>query len=225
MNAKHIWLKRLPLIVGVLLSVLVAVLLYLLKDHFHKGPQMKRVVQQISVIPPPPPPPPPEIKPPEPEVVEPEKIEEPKPEPEPEPAPEASDEPPGEQLGVDGAGTAGSDGFGLAARQGGRSLLGGARGSAVLWYGGQVKQRLDEVLYPLLEDTQARQNPYRVELAVWVEPDGRVSRVELVQGSGMETVDQAIRNALPRVHIQLSRTPPEQTPQPIRIRLDSRMGS
>ncbi len=224
MNTKHQWYRRMPLIVGIVLSVLVATLTYWLKDHFHKGPQMKRVVQQISVIPPPPPPPPPEIKPPEPEV-EPEKIEEPQPEPqeEPEPAPEQADEPPGEQLGVDGAGSAGSDGFGLAARQGGRALLGGTAGSAVIWYGGQIRQNLDEALYPLLEDTPARENRYSVELAVWVEADGRLQRVELVRGSGIEAVDQAIHGALTKLHLSLSRPPPEHMPQPVRIRLNSRM--
>ncbi len=216
---------RLPLLIGLGFSVLLAISLYWLKTHTSKNPQMKRVVQHISVIqPPPPPPPPPEIKPPEPEQ-EPEKMEAPQPEPEPEPAPapEPADQPPGEQLGVEGAGTAGSDGFGLAARQGGRALLGGGAGSAVLWYGGQVRQHLDAALYPLLEETEARQQAYSLELAVWVETDGRVSRVELTRGSGMESVDQAVRQVLPKLHPALSRPPPEQMPQPIRIRLHSRL--
>jgi TonB family protein len=222
MNNKQRGLKHLPLLIGIGLSIGVALLVYWLKDHFHKGPQMKRVVQQIAVIPPPPPPPPPEIKPPEPEV-EPEKIEQPEPEPEPEPAPEPADEPPGEQLGVEGNGSAGADGFGLAARQGGRSLLGGSAGSAVIWYGAQVRQQLDTALFPLLEETEARHTAYSVELAVWIEPDGRLKRIELTRSSGKADVDQALQAALPRLHLSLSRPPPEQMPLPIRIRLHSRL--
>lgn len=222
MQSKNRWIRRLPLLMGILLSILVAVAVYVLKDRFQKGPQTKRVVQQITVLPPPPPPPPPEIKPPEPEIKQ-EKIEEPEPEQEPEPAPEQAEEPPGEQLGVEGQGSAGADGFGLAARQGGRSLLGGTAGSAVLWYGGQVRQYLDEALYPLLEETPARQLAYSVMVDVWIGADGHLSRVELAHDSGHAEVDQALRTALAKLHLTVPKPPPENMPQPIRIRLHSRL--
>lgn len=225
MDQKNQWLRRLPLLLGIGLILLVAVGAYLLKDLFQKSPQTKRVVQQISIVqPPPPPPPPPEQKPPEPEVKQ-EKIEEPQPEPdkEPEPAPEQAEEPPGEQLGVDGEGGAGSDAFGLAARKGGRSLLGGTAGSVVLWYGGQVKHLLDGELHGLLEDTQARKTNYAVVLDIWIGPDGRLSRVELADGSGQPEVDRAIRAALPKLRLALQKPPPENMPQPVKIRLTSRI--
>jgi protein TonB len=225
MNQKNLWLRRLPLLIGAVLSLALAVGVYLLKDLFQKPPSTKRTVQQITVLqPPPPPPPPPEVKPPPPEVKE-EKIEEPEPEPEkePEPAPEEAQEPPGDQLGVDGDGAAGSDAFGLAARKGGRSLLGGTAGSTILWYGGQIKRGLEDELHPLLADTQARKNSYAVTLDIWIGPDGRVSRVELSGGSGRPEVDQAIRAALPRLRLSLQKPPPENMPQPVRIRLTSRI--
>ncbi len=224
MNKKNQWLRRLPLLIGIVLSLVVATTVYLLKDLFQKGPQTKRVVQQISVLqpPPPPPPPPPEQKPPEPEVKE-EKIEEPEPEKEPEPAPEQAEQPPGEQLGVDGEGSAGSDAFGLAARKGGRSLLGGTAGSLIHWYGGQVKRLLDNELYPLLEDTHAKKASYTVVLNIWIGPDGRLNRAELSDGSGKPEVDQAIRAALPKLRLALQKPPPENMPQPVKIRLTSRI--
>lgn len=223
MNRKQQWLRRLPVIIGIVLSVAVGVAVYFMKDLFQKGPQTKRVVQQISVVqPPPPPPPPPEQKPPEPVVKE-EKIEEPEPEQEPEPAPEQAEAPPGEQLGVEGDGGAGSDAFGLQARQGGRSLLGGTPGSVIQWYGGQVKQGLDSELQALLEDTQARKTSYAVMLNVWIGADGRLSRAELVGSSGKPEVDQAIRAALSKLRLALQKPPPDNMPQPVKIRLTSRI--
>jgi periplasmic protein TonB len=222
MKPKHAWLRRLPVLLGVVLSLAIAVAVWLLKDAFHKTPQTKRVIQQITVLPPPPPPPPPEQPPPPPEVKE-EKIEEPEPEKEPEPAPEEADEPPAEDLGLDAEGTAGSDAFGLAGRKGGRSMLGGTGGSAILWYGGQIKRAVEGEMQGLLADSVARKAGYAVVLEVWIGPDGRVSRAELASGSGKVEVDQAIRSALPRLRAGVGKAPPESMPQPVRIRLSSRL--
>ena len=160
-------------------------------------------------------------RPPEPEIKE-EKIEEPIPEQEPEPAPEAADEPAGDELGVDGDGEAGADGFGLAARKGGRSLLGGTQGSAIHWYGGKIKTVLEEELHELLADTHARKNTYAVILKIWVGTDGRMSKVELEGGSGNANVDKALQAAIPRLRLDMRKSPPENMPQPIRIRVTSR---
>lgn len=218
--------RYLPVAVGVLLILLVALGVYLARDLFDKPAQTKKQVQQITVVqpPPPPPPPPPQEKPPEPEVKE-EKIEEPEPEPEkePEPAPEQADEPPADQLGVDAEGGAGSDAFGLAARKGGRSLLGGTAGSVIHWYGGQVKQTLVDELHALLEETPARKAGYSATLDIWIGPDGRLSRAELSGSSGKPEVDQAIRAALPKLRLALQKPPPENMPQPVRIRVVSRI--
>ncbi|MGZ8219370.1 energy transducer TonB family protein [Methylomagnum sp.] len=224
MNKKHEWLRRLPMLIGVVLSLAIALGVYFLKDLFQKQPTTKRTVQQITVLPPPPPPPPPEVKPPPPEMKE-EKIEEPEPEPEkePEPAPEQAEEPPGDQLGVDGEGGAGSDAFGLAARKGGRSLLGGSAGSVIHWYGGQVKQTLVDELHALLEETPARRSGYSVTLEIWIGPDGRLSRAELAGSSGKPEVDQAIRAALPKLRLAMPKPPPENMPQPVKIRVVSRI--
>jgi protein TonB len=224
MNQKHRWLRRLPAVAGVLLSLAVAVAVYLLQDRVHKAPQPKKVVQQVVMVqpPPPPPPPPPEQQPPEPEPEE-QKVEEPEPEQEPEPAPEEAEQPPGEELGVDAEGGAGSDAFGLVGRKGGRSLLGGTAGSAILWYGGQVKRHLEDELRDLLADTEARRSSYAVVVDVWIGPDGRIGRAELAGGSGRPEVDRAIQGALPRLRFALSKPPPDHMPQPVKIRLTSRL--
>lgn len=213
------WLRHLPILMGVVLTLLIAVAIYFLQDKFQKPVQPKKQVQQITMIQPPPlPPPPPEVKPPEPEP-EPEKL--PEPEPEPEPKPEEAQEPPGEELGVDADGTAGSDGFGLLGKKGGRSLLGGSGGNAILWYGGQIKKGLEEDLQRLL-DEKVRNASYTVYLKVWMNGDGRVSRAELTQGSGNKVVDDDIRAALGKLSFVLPKPPPENMPQPVKIRLTSK---
>ncbi len=217
------WLRNLPLLIGISLTLLIAVGVYVLQDRFQKPAQPKKQLQQITMIqPPPPPPPPPEQKPPEPEP-EPEKLPEPEPEKAPEPAPEDAEEPAGEELGVDAEGGAGSDGFGLLGKKGGRGLLGGSGGSAILWYGGQVKQGIEAALQNKLIDSPARKTPYTVQLQVWVNADGSVSRAELVGSSGKPDVDQAIRAVLPELHFALSKPPPETMPQPLKIRITSKL--
>jgi len=223
MKKNYAWLRRLPVLLGIAFSLLIVLGVWFLKDNFHKPPQTKKVVQQITMIqPPPPPPPPPEIKPPEPEIKE-EKIEEPIPDKEPEPAPEEANEPPAAELGLDANGTAGSDGFGLAARKGGRSILGGTPGSSILWYGGQIKRQVEDNLQNLLTDTAAMKTGYSVIVNVWVGPDGRITRGELAAGSGKADVDQAIRAALPKLRASIGKAPPDNMPQPVKIRLTSRV--
>ena len=223
MDKKKRLLRYLPLAAGMVLTLIIAVAVFFLKDMFQKPAHVKTQVQQITIIQPPPPPPPPEVKPPEPEVKE-EKIEEPKPEPEPEPEAKQEDEtPPGDQLGVDSEGGAGSDAFGLVGKKGGRGLIGGGGGNAIIWYGGQVSKGLEKELEHLLEGGKARQVGYSVVLDVWVDGSGRVSRAELDSSSGKAEVDAEIKNALPRLSLSLQRPPPEDMPQPLKIRITSRI--
>ncbi len=222
MDKKRIWLRRLPIILGSVLAILFAVGVYVLQSQFEKPVQIKKQVQQITVIqPPPPPPPPPEQKPPEPEPEE--KIPEPKPEPEPEPTPEESQEPAGEELGVDAEGGAGTDGFGLVGKKGGRGLLGGNGGSSILWYGGQVKRQLSDELQTVLAGTQARSANYSVVINIWLATDGRLSKAELAGSSGMAEVDKSIREALPRLRLAIGKSPPENMPQPLKIKVTSKI--
>ena len=215
-------LKKLPFIIGAVLTLLIALGVYFLQSLFEKPVQTKKQIQQITMIqPPPPPPPPPEQKPPEPE---PEKLLEPVPEPqkEPEPAPEEAQEPTSDQLGVDADGAAGGDGFGLVGKKGGQSLLSGSNGSAILWYGGQVKKSLEVQLQNLL-DGSARERSYSVQLNIWIRADGQLERVELANSSGSSEVDSAIAQILPKLRLALDKTPPENMPQPLKIRVTSRL--
>jgi protein TonB len=222
MNKKHRLLRYLPAAIVVVLILIVAFVVYLFRDIFQKPAQTKKQVQQVTILAPPPPPPPPPEPPPPPPQVEEEKIEEPEPEPDPEPE-QAEEAPPGEDLGVDAEGGAGSDAFGLVGKKGGQGLLGGGGGSAVIWYGQQVSRALQDELQNLLEDTPARKASYIVTVNVWVGADGRVSRAELANGSGKPEVDQALRQAMTRLRPSLQKVPPENMPQPVKVRITSRI--
>ncbi len=223
MEQKTKWLRRLPALIGVFLTLIIVGVVAYLISHSEKAPQTKKVAQQITMLQPPPPPPP-EVKPPEPEPEQ-EKVEEqtPEPEPEPEPTPDESNEPPAEELGLDAEGGAGSDSFGLAARKGGHSLLGGGGGNAVIWYGGHVKRQIEDAIQPLLADTAAMKFGYTAIIDVWMDANGQISRAELATGSGKPEVDQALRSALARLKIPADKTPPENLPQPIRMRLTAKI--
>lgn len=213
-------LRNLPIVIGVLLVVIIGIVVYWLQSQFEKPIQAKKQVQQITVIqPPPPPPPPPEVKPPEPE---PEQVPEPENEPEPEPE-EPAETPPGEELGVDAEGGAGSDGFGLLGKKGGSGLLGGSPGSVIIWYGGQVKRALEQDLQTILSEMPAAKTDFNVLIAVWIGSDGRISRAELQNSSGKPEVDALIRSALPRLKFSVGKVPPENMPQPIKIRVTSKI--
>ncbi len=175
-------------------------------------------VQQISIVqPPPPPPPPPQFEEPPEEKIE--EIAEPEPAPEPEPV--AEEPPPGAELGVDAEGVAGSDGFGLRAKKGGRGLIGGGGGSAIVWYGQKLGGELSAALRDALADATAEAK-FSVLTAVWVDADGRVSRAELAGSSGDERLDAALRQALASLHLRMPQAPPTDMPQPVRIRVNAR---
>ena len=88
MTGKFAWVRRPPVLLGGAISLLIVLAVYFWKDKFQKPPQIKKVVQQITMIQPAPPSP--VEKTPEPEVKE--KLEE-EPEPEPEQIPEQEPEP------------------------------------------------------------------------------------------------------------------------------------
>jgi protein TonB len=181
----------------------------------------KKQVQQISLVKPPPPPR--EERPPEPE---PPKIEEEKPidiaepPPVPEPPIETPDATPsGPDLGIDAAGKAGGDSFGLVGRRGGQSFLNGGGGNGHLWYAGLIKQEVQSLLNA---HGELRRNGYTVVVRVWVERDGRISQVELQGTTGDPSVDRALRTAL-TTSARLAQPPPEDMPQPVRLRIRSRL--
>ncbi|MEC9339992.1 MAG: cell envelope integrity protein TolA, partial [Pseudomonadota bacterium] len=130
----------------------------------------------------------------------------------------ADEPPPGAELGLDAEGGAGSDAFGLIGKKGGRSLLGGD-GSAFGWYGRIVQEDLQNQLQQLEE---VRALSYTVVVKIWLSPVGDVETAMIERGSGDPEVDGRLERAIAR-NVRISSAPPQDMPQPIRLRVTSRI--
>lgn len=214
-KAPRIWPTR--LLVAAVVLALVALFGFALKKLLgDAGPQKKQTVHNIALLKPPPPPPPPkpQEKPPEPEMKKEEvKVEQPKPD-----APNQSDAPEGKQLGVDAEGGAGSDGFGLVGNKGGRDLLAGGGKMAFAFYTNQLQRFLQD---ELAKHKKLKSADYRVIVRVWLSRAGAVQRVELAGSSGNGEIDESLRKALAEVPA-LRDPPPENMPQPVKVRITNR---
>lgn len=218
MTERRRWIRFVPTLVGVaVVGSVCAGLVALISGFLGGEPSNKKLVQQISLIAPPPPPPPKVEPPPEPEVEE-VKLEEPEPVPEDVPEAPSDEPPPGDLLGLDADGTGGADGFGLVGRKGGRSLLGGG-GDPYSYYGNVVTQLIQEFLF---ERGDIRSKKYSVKVKLWLAPTGRIERVELMNSTGDPDVDESLQLALMEMK-EIAEKPPEDLPQPVRVRITSRL--
>lgn len=181
-------------------------------------PQSKKFVQQISVIKPPPPPPKIE-KPPEPEV---EEVKVNEPEPEQDAMPEAVDDlpPMGDQLALDADGGAGSDAFNLLAKKGGRGLLEGTEQDREFeWYTNTLQ---NDILDYLSERLEVRKDDYSITVQLWINKDGSIKDLKLLESTGSEETDKKIIVAFNEMN-QVSEKPPQNMPQPIKLKINSRL--
>lgn len=207
-----------PLLVGaVALVLVVAVTLGLrafLAHPVEKGPG----IRQIALVQPPPPPPKPPEKPPEPPKVKEEvKVDEPKAPPkadDPKPADKPSSDKP---LGLDANGAAGADGFGLAANKGGQDIAGSGGGGSGAYYSGLLQRAFFDALS---RNRDVLHEQFRVVVKIWLSDDGRVTRADIVNGSGNGDVDKRIQAAL--MDIQPLRDVPPSAMRPIELRLSNR---
>lgn len=194
---------------GRLVVAAVVIAAGLLLWHF-AGHQVgvRRSAPRIATITPlPPPPPPPKEKPPEPKKVEETKQEVPKPN-EPMKPVEAPKQAPdlAKQVTINGPAQAGNDSFNIGAGDGG-GMVGSGGGNGV--GGASYEQYLGYALQQAIErDDRTRRLAFDVKASLWIEPDGRVSRVELVTPSGSSNIDQALISVLQGLRID---TPPPST--------------
>jgi periplasmic protein TonB len=217
MSNKPRWVRHLPIFVGVVLTTTVgSAAVYFIKQFIDSPPpQTKQVIQEVRLIRPPPPPPDLEPPPPPPPEVD-EKVALP----DPQPTPDApSDQPPaGDLLGLDSEGVAGGDGFGLAARRGGRDLL-ASGGDRFAWYSGMLKQ---DLLTLLGDNRDIRARAYSVNVRLWLDAKGAVTRVALASSTGDHDVDRRLNDLLASME-RVAEAPPEGLPQPVQIRIVSRL--
>ena len=174
-------------------------------------PRKPPVVTLLPDKPPPPPPPPKEEKKPEPPKENKDvKMEPPKETPQP-----AQNEP----LKMEGAAGDGDSAFGAGTV--GREYAGGnigATGAAQGMYAGRLQRHLQE---QLSRNRKLKESDYRVTVRVWLRRDGSVEKADLAQSTGNSGLDDLLREALLQV-AAMREAPPENMPQPIRIRITAR---
>lgn len=150
-----------------------------------------------DLLPPPPPPPPPP----------PEKIEETPPEPtdEPTPTPEPTPDQPA-PMQIDGPAQAGGDAYGMTSGKGGGMAPPSAAGTCIGPNCGKPAGGISDRLFNgavqsmiqsrILGDSRVNRVPFTTEVLLWVSPEGRVTRSEIIESSGDKKRDDVIREIL-----------------------------
>ena len=209
-----------PLLLGAVLTVLVALgllLWHLMTDTVSTKRQVAET--PMLMLPPPPPPPPPEPE----KQPEPEQPEEVAPEPEPlEPLKpmEEAPTPDTDPVTMDAEGQAGTDSFGIKSGSGG-GMSGAGSGGGNATYGRYLGYVLQQAIS---RDERARRLAFRLQVDIWLSPTGELSRVELVQGSGNAEADAAVLAALRAVG-RIDERPPGSLTFPARVSIQGRRPS
>ena len=186
-----------------------------LADYAQAPPPHPPAVQRVALLRPPEPPPrrpepPPEVAPPR---------AEPLPAPAPARAPTPTPAPtPGEPtpaLGLDAPPGVGGSAYGLAALPGRSGMVGG---DAYRFYAALVQRELRAALNAV---PTLRRRRFAVEVRLWLDTQGQVSRCELARSSGTAMVDEAVLRALD-AGLGISAPPPTGLPQPIVLGIRAR---
>jgi len=107
-------------------------------------------------------------------------------------------------------------GGGLGDGTGGEGLGGGSLAARYGWYYARIASEIEEAFrrQKVLNSASTR-----VELRVWADPSGRITRVELVRSTGDPRLDEAIHSV---VGLRLKEPPPPDIPMPMVARLTAR---
>ena len=219
-NEEGGFFKRYGLAVGIGAALVAAGVTFVAKSFARAtaAPHRMAEVTMVKLIATPPPPPPP--PPPQPKLVE-EKMVEQMPVDNAEAKPDDSPASPSADLGTSITGNGGPDAFGLSGNRGSGVLGGsGARGSGSRWgwYAAQVQGAVSEALR---QNPRTRDASFRIEVRIWPDLTGRVTRATLVTSTGDAAVDAALKTEV-LTGLQLTEPPPQGMPLPIVMRLTAR---
>jgi TonB family protein len=213
--------KRPPagVVVGVLVAVF-AVGIWWLSQNIAGVTRGEPPVPTVNLLPPPPPapppPPPPPEKPPEPDK----SIEPPKPSDQPK-----ADEP--KQLTIAGPAQAGGDSFGIKAGSGGGStVIGGATEGGPAQSGGNgfaeasySRYLATEIQRAVQSDDHVNRQVFAVDMAVWIDAGGHLTRARVIRGSGDSHLDEQLVATLEGMRAVGDAPPPSlRFPQRVSIR-------
>ncbi len=191
------------------------------------APPRARQAQAVKLLPDTPPPPPP---PPKPDEKRPEQRKDDKPLPQQTPRPVET--PQAQALKTDEAPGIGP-GSGLQSGSVSQDYAGGPLGAASQpggpaaagnrlafnAYANAATRSLNEYL---VREKEIKQTDYRLQVRVWLQPDGSMQRAELLGSTGQAELDAALLRALER--FPGTRSPlPERMPQPLRLQISNRM--
>ena len=208
------WVKiGVAAVVGIALLGLIVWGVKTLMNSKSDKPRKPPVVTLLPDKPPPPPPPPKEEKKPEPPKEDRKDI---KVEQQPKEVPQPAQN---EPLKMEGAAGDGDSAFGSGTV--GREYSGGTIGSTGAvqgMYAGRLQRHLQE---QLSRNRKLKESDYRVTVRVWLRRDGSVERADLAQSTGNADLDELLQEALLQVSA-MREAPPENMPQPIRIRVTAR---
>jgi periplasmic protein TonB len=205
----NILLQRIALGLGLLL-VLAGIGLTL-KSLMTGNTSPKKTATTVKIMPDTPPPPPPPPKEPPKEQPKEMKVEQPK--------PQETPQPPADVLKMEG--TAGDSPSPFQAGtvtneyQGG-TTIGGKDQFA--WFTGLLKGQIESAL---ARDRDLAKGDYRLVVKVWIARNGKIERFQLDGSSGNAHIDGLIKAALNDI-APLSEPPPENMPQPVKLRITSR---
>ena len=189
-------------------------------------PRQVREITIVNIVPPPPPPPPPPPQMPEQKMIEQPKMAEPefkedKPleKPKDEPVKEAkNDEPPG-PLSLDAKATGPGDLFNLGGKEGGSPYGGGSGGGSRWgWYSTNVTTQIEAAIR---SNPKTRNMTAQIQVKLWADNSGRVSRVVVTPSTGDAEVDAALRNEVIG-SLTLREPPPKDMPMPVVTRVIAR---
>ncbi|MDB5716500.1 MAG: Outer rane transport energization protein TonB [Sphingomonadales bacterium] len=191
-------------------------------------PKQLRELTVVNIVlpPPPPPPPPPMIE--QPKVIDqPKMVEQELPEDQPvekpvdEPVKDAKNQEPPGPLALDAKATGPGDLFNLGSKVGGSPYGGrggGSGGSRWGWYASIVQVQIEAALR---SNEKTKNAVMQLQVRLWADSTGRISRVELVSSSGNAEVDAAIRNEV-LGRLTLREPPPNDMPMPMVTRVTAR---
>lgn len=216
-------------VLAAVVLVVAGVLYFFLHHDDMPPPRQVRELTIVNIVPPPPPPPPPPPQQlPEPKMIEQPKMAQPeikeeKPVEKPKDAPAKdvkNDEPPG-PLALDAKSVGPGDIFNLAGKPGGNPYGPGGAGSRWGWYASIVQAQIEAALRA---NARTRNAVLRIEVRLWADSSGHVSRVQIASSTGDAGLDAVIRNDV-LGSLVLREPPPKDMPMPIVTRVIARRPS
>jgi TonB family protein len=193
---------------GAILLVIAGVVLYFLHDTAGIRREAPPLPTLVATLPPPPPPPPPPKQQPEPQKTEeqPKQVNQPK---ETNSAPKAITEA--------GPAQAGSDAFGIQAGSGDGNVGSGGGfedGNYTRYLGSALQQSVQN-------DDRVNHLVFTADMAVWIDPNGHVTRAKVLKSTGDSKIDDDLVAALQDMPA-LDEPPPSDLQFPQRVRIEGR---